>query len=193
MNSKAIGLIGVVFLALLDSVPASAQADQSPGPPSPPPRASWTSDRVAIREGDIITILIDELTQASANTNQTSSNDTNRDVRLSFVGNLRTANGLSTREVGQSSRGDRFRSEISARIVEILPSGLARVEGSKKIQIDDHEQELVVRGFIRPQDLSLANTIDSWRVSDAEILYTSNDKLVSSGGILSKILGIFGF
>ncbi len=107
-------------------------------------------------------------------------------------GGLRATNGLSTRALGESSRTDRFSSEISVRIVEILPSGVARVEGSKKVQIDKHEQEVVVRGLIRPQDLSIANTIESWRVAEAEILYTSNGKLVSSGGILSKILGIFG-
>ncbi len=193
MNSKVIGVIGVVFLALLNGAPASAQADQSSA--RLPLRSSWTSDRVAVREGDIITILVDELTQASANTNETSSRDRDRNIRLSLSGSgggLRAANGLSTRAVGQSSRADRFSSEVTVRIVEILPSGVARVEGSKRIQIDEHEQEVVVRGLIRPQDLSAANTIESWRVAEAEILYTSNGKLVSSGGILSRILGIFG-
>ena len=195
MNHKHISLIGVVFVALLGCVSLSAQADPSSSSGRLPMRSSWTSDRVALREGDIITILIDELTQASANTNETSSRDRDRNIRLSLAGSgggLRAANGLSTRAIGESSRRERFSTEISARIVEILPSGVARIEGVKKVQIDKHEQEVAIRGFIRPQDLSIANTIESWRVADAEILYTSNGKLVSSGGILSKILGIFG-
>ena len=69
---------------------------------------------------------------------------------------------------------------------------MARIEGVKKVQIDQHEQEVVVRGLIRPQDLSAANTIESWRIAEAEILYTSNGKLVASGGILSRILGLIG-
>ena len=191
MNSKSISVIGVVFLALLDCVSASAQADPSSG--RLPQHSSWTSDRVAVQEGDIVTILIDELTQASANSNETSSRDRSRDLRLSLSGSgggLRTVNNLSDRALGESSRRERFSAEISARIVEILPSGVARVEGIKKIRIDKHEQDVVIRGFIRPQDISLANTIESWRVADAEILYTSNGKLVSSGGILSKIIGM---
>ncbi len=193
MNFKVISVIGVVLLTLLDCIPASAQADPSSG--RLPQRSSWTSDRVAVQEGDIITIFIDELTQASANSNETSSRDRNRNIRLSLSGSgggLRTTNGLTDRAVGASSRADRFSSEISARIVEILPTGLARIEGVKKVQIDEHEQEVVVRGVIRPQDLSVSNTIESWRIADAEILYTSNGKLVSSGGSLSTILGIFG-
>ena len=39
MNSKLISVIGVVFLALLDCVPASAQADQPSG--SLATRSSW--------------------------------------------------------------------------------------------------------------------------------------------------------
>lgn len=193
MNFKVISVIGVVVLTLLDCMPASAQADASAG--RLPLRSSWTSDRVVLQVGDIITILIDELTQASANSNETSSTDRNRNIRLSLSGSgggLRTVNDLSTRTLGESSRRERFSAEISARVVEILPSGVARVEGIKKIQIDKHEQDVVIRGLIRPQDISVANTIESWRVADAEILYTSNGELVSSGGILSTILGIFG-
>lgn len=193
MNSRLICAIGVVLLVLPDCVAASAQAGQSSG--RPPSRSSWTSDRVAVREGDIITILIDEVTQVSANTNETSSSDRNRNIRLNLSGSgggLRTTNGLSSRAVGESSRAGRFSSEISVRIVEIMPSGVARVEGAKTIQIDEHEQVVVVRGLIRPQDLSVANTVESWRVADAEIIYTSNGTLVTSGGILSKILGLIG-
>lgn len=193
MNFKVISVIGIVLLVLLDCLPASAQADPSAG--RFPLRSSWTSDRIGLQEGDIITILIDELTQASANSNETSSTDRNRNIRLSLSGSgggLRTVNDLSTRALGESSRDERFSAEISARIVEILPSGVARVEGVKRVQIDKHEQDVVIRGFIRPQDISVANTIESWRIADAEILYTSNGKLVSSGGILSTILGIFG-
>lgn len=194
MNSKVISAFGVVFLGLLGGSPASAQTEQSAGPRRG--AFSWTSDRIGVREGDIITILIDELTQASADRNETSSRDRSRDLSLSISGpantngGLRTRNDLSDRAVGGSSRRERFSTELSARIVEILPSGVARVEGTKKIQIDSHEQEVVVRGLIRPQDLSVANTIESWRVAEAEILYTSNGKLVSSGGILSRIIGM---
>ena len=194
MNSKGTSLIGVVLFVLLDCVTVSAQTE--PPPRVVPVRASWTSDRVAVQPGDIITILIDELTQASADRDVTSSTDRERDLRLSLStpattgGGLRTSNGLSNRERGASSRRERFSAEISARIVEIMPSGVARVEGIKKVQIDEHEQEVVVRGLIRPEDLSVANTIESWRVAEAEILYTSNGGLVKSGGILSKILGM---
>ena len=111
MNYKHISLIGVVFVALLGCVPLSAQADPSSSSGRLPMRSSWTSDRVALREGDIITILIDELTQASANTNETSSRDRDRNIRLSLAGSgggLRAANGLSTRAIGESSRIEDF-------------------------------------------------------------------------------------
>ena len=84
MISKVIRTVRVLVLALLVRAPASAQAQPSSG--GPPLRSSWTSDRVAVQEGDIVTILVDELTQASANTNETSSNDRNRNIRLGLSG-----------------------------------------------------------------------------------------------------------
>ena len=45
-----------------------------------------------------------------------------------------------------------------------------------------------IRGWIRPQDLSLHNTVESWRLTDTEILLTSNAELGKAPGLLSKLL-----
>ena len=46
----------------------------------------------------------------------------------------------------------------------------------------------MVRGWIRPQDLSLNNTVESWRITDTEILLTSNGDLGKPKGFLTKLL-----
>jgi flagellar basal body L-ring protein FlgH len=56
------------------------------------------------------------------------------------------------------------------------------------VKIDEVEEELVVRGWIRPQDLSLHNTVESWRLTDTEILLTSSGDLGKPKGFLSKLL-----
>lgn len=172
------------------------RGQQREPPPGPPPRASWVSDRVALREGDIVTILVDELTLATANRDENSAQARSRDLSLragsggGSGGSLRTGNDVSHTTRGTSSRRERFSAEISARVVEILPSGVARIEGVKKLRIDKHEQEVTVRGFIRPQDLSPTNTVESWRVAGAEILYASNGELGKTGGIWTKLLNL---
>lgn len=183
-------------LAAIWLLPAAAQA-QTPPQGGPPLRASWVSDRMAYQVGDIITIIIDELTLASADRNEVSSRERGRDVSLNLGtggttagGSLRTGNDVRNRMRGESSRRERFSAELSARVVEVTPRGILRLEAIKKIQIDDHEQEVVVRGWVRAEDVSVANTVDSWRIADAEIRYGSNGELGKTGGIWSKLLDL---
>ena len=106
------------------------------------------------------------------------------------TGNLRTNNDVSARNRGESSRRERFSAEMTTRVVEVGPGGTLRIEGMKKVKIDDHEQEVTVRGWIRSQDVAVDNTVLSWRVADAEIGYTSNGTLVKAGGMWSKLLDL---
>ena len=183
----------VCTLSALALIPGGLCGQQA----APPVRVSWTSDVVSVREGDIVTIMIDEFTLASADRNESNSTARGRDVSLragsgaGFGGALRTGVEASNSVRGASSRSERFSAELSAMIVEIMPNGIARIEGRKKIQIDDHEQEVVVRGLVRTQDISVANTIESWRVAEAELLYNSNGQIGSAGGgIWSKLLDL---
>lgn len=159
--------------------------------------SSWTADAFPVVEGDIVTVLIDELTVATANRDELNSRQRQRDASLrggfgsaSLGGGLRTGNDVLDRTRGTSSRRERFTAELSARVVEILPNGVVRIEGSKTVQIDRHEQEVLVRGFVRLQDISTANTVESWKVADAELIYDSNEELGKTGGIWSKLLDL---
>lgn len=182
---------------LLSAASVVAQTPPAASQAGPPVRSSWTSDRLAVQVGDIVTILIDESTQASADRNETATREKGRDVGVTLGvgstrkgGSLRTNNDSDNRTQGGSSRRGRFIAEMSTRVAEVGPAGLLRIEGTRKVQIDDHEEEVTVRGWIRPQDLRIDNTVDSWRVADAEILYKSNGSLVKHEGIWSKLLDL---
>lgn len=170
---------------------APALEAQTPATPAGRPvRSSFVSDRLPLGVGDIVTILVDEFTLTEANRDNSSSRDRTRTVGASVNaagtrtgGSLGSENDLSNREQGGASRSDRFSAEISVRVVEMDANGLARVEGTKKMQIDEHEQEVVVRGWLRTHDVRPGNTIESWRLADAELLYTSNGRIVKGGGI----------
>lgn len=160
-----------------------------------PIRRSWTGDSRELREGDVVTVLVDEVLVASADQRRTTTRDRNRNVDVragtgstTAGGGLRTENDVSERVRGESSTRERFSAELSARVVEVGPGGLARIEGVKRLQIDEHQQEVTLRGWIRAADLSTENTIESWRIANPEIHYGSNGELRSSGGIWSWIV-----
>lgn len=187
----------VAAVAAFIGIPGTGWAQQAPPAAGPPVRTSWTSDRIPLQVGDVITILIDELTQVSADRNELASREKDRDLGVSAgtgsstsSGSLRTNNDVSNRNRGESSRRERFSAEMTTRVVEVGPGGTLRVEGVKKVKVDKHEQEVRVSGWVRAQDVAVDNTVLSWRVADAEISYVSNGTLVKAGGLWSKLLDL---
>jgi len=70
---------------------------------------------------------------------------------------------------GATTRAGKIAGTITARVVETLPGGNLVIESRKEITVNEERQVLVLRGTIRPEDISPANTIPSTRVADAEV------------------------
>ena len=185
---------------LLAAVPARGQT-ASEGTAAPrAPRADWTSDRRYFRPGDVITVLVDEYTLASADKSSAATEDRRRDAGLAanlrgrspsagVEAGVRTELDREFRARGQTTRRDRLTAELTARVVAIEPNGGLRIEGTKVITIDEHEQEITLRGVLRPEDVSAENVVESWRLADATISYRSNGKLERQGsGLLGRII-----
>ena len=171
----------------------------APAAPAAPRRASWLSDRRDFRVGDVITVVVDEYTLASAGRDNVASDRRRRDASLNVdQGGTTpgTAIGLSTRNDGEStvrsdaSRQNRFQGEVSVRVVSVdAATGLLRVQGKKKVDVDRQTQDITLVGFARPEDVSPSNTIESFRLADAQLLYKAKGGGVK-GGPLSKIAGL---
>src|SRR5690606_2197072 len=175
-----------------------------PAPPARPRRQSWTSSRRNFVEGDVLTVLVDEHTLAAALKGANNSDRRYRDLGVSVGGGVSmpipdlnadvgTTNTAESRQRGDLTRENRFRGEMSVRIVEIDGrTGLMRVEGKKVVAVDKHREELTLTGWARPQDVSHANLLDSWRIADAELLYTSTGNLGKpSQSMIARVLSSF--
>jgi flagellar L-ring protein precursor FlgH len=160
------------------------------------PSQSWTSDQRSLEVGEIVTILVNESTLATANRSETRSDDRTRDLSAGFSaagegasGAARTRADLSDRFRGESSRQERFITEISARVVERGQNGLVRIEGQKRVVIDNHRQDISISGWVRTQDISRANTVPSMRLADVEVTYGSRGGLGRVRGIWWRLIG----
>ena len=197
-----------VCLAIVAGTPAPVHAQQAAGVASESAapagsRASWTSSRSGFAVGDIITVLVDEATLASARRNESATDRRRRnaDFSLSTPGSsdapgTRMDAGFGTRndaesvQRGENLRGTAFRTELGVRVVEVSPSGMLRVEGAKTVTVDQDEQEVTVTGWLRPQDVSPRNVVVSDRLADAEISFAASGNLAKPrGGFLGRILG----
>jgi flagellar L-ring protein precursor FlgH len=179
-----------------------AQAPSAADTTSPRPRRSWTSDRREYAVGDVLTVVVDESTLASANKGQTGSDQTTRANDLSITPPAAIAAGASVKvgtnkssssqQTGAATRDLRFRGEMTVRIVKIAPNGVLEVKGARTVDVDKNKQQLTLSGFVRPEDVSRDNTIASARIADAQLLYTLTGDLGGTrGGIIGRLVSVF--
>lgn len=186
MNRRTSTLLGLLLLGL--AISAAEVAAQS--------RQSWTSDRRDFAEGDVITVLIDEYTLAAANQGDFASDRRFRDLGVGVSSaatagmgaDVSTTNQAESRRRSEASRQNRFQGEMTVRVVGIEAGGLLRVEGKKTVNIDKTTEELLLKGLVRPEDVTDRNMVDSWRVGEVELVYTSSGTS-PKGGIIGRILG----
>lgn len=176
--------LGMLFVL---AAPASGQAADY----------GWLTDGRRYGVGDIVTIVVDEYTAASADraTSALEDRGTDAGVRGGLGSTLVDGNmgsfltNESTRR-GRDFRQDRLNSEVSVRVTEVGEDGNLRIEGTKTVVIDDHTQEVTVRGILRPQDILADNTVLSWRIADVEVLYSAEGDLAKADkSMIAKILG----
>jgi len=91
---------------------------------------------------------------------------------------------------GETTRRGRLKANISAMVVEVLPSGILRIEGQKIISVNNEEQIMVISGLIRPRDIMSDNTVDSAKIANVRIDYFGKGTLgeVQSPGWAARLL-----
>ena len=209
MTNTTIWLAALTFAvpaALGAQAPASGQpAGQAPATPPPATtgpsytRASWLSDRLPLRVGDLLTVVVDEQTAAServhsvaqANRSQRARLGISVDsaVRLGPAKDFSTSMENSSNDQGDAGRQGNLTAVLSVRVTAIDAGGLATIEGGKTVTVDGRLQEVKLKGIIRPEDVSARNLVSSSRIADAVVSYKGK-KIGPRAGILGKILSI---
>jgi flagellar L-ring protein precursor FlgH len=163
------------------------------------------TDHKAVKVGDIVTILIVESTTGS----QSASLVTQK--QQSLQGGMGTStswgNGLSMtvpswgaggqenqNGSGQSERSGSLTAKLSARVEKVLSNGNLMIKGTKVVKINDENENLVISGVIRPEDIAADNTISSTNVADAIIQYEGTGPIGEkvSPGIFTRLLDWLG-
>ena len=170
--------------------------------------SSIYTEKRARRIGDVITVLIQENTNAT----QAADSQYQKSGNVAFgagtgIGSLgqnvlNTTNniglGASSAHQGQgsSSRSTTITGQMTAKIVSVLPSGNYLIEGTRYVEVNEDKQTVEVVGEIRPDDISSDNTISSSRVANAKIKLTGTGPAseTANPGLLTRVfswLGLF--
>jgi flagellar L-ring protein FlgH len=145
----------------------------------PPPSELWmtdlASDLRARRQGDLVTIRVLESLSATGAADSSVNKKGEANATLPgkageylgkvFPGSSETKFNGS----GNTTRTTELTATITARVVEVLPSGDLVVEGIREVDINGDRNVVVLTGVIRATDIQPGNVIPSTRVGQLRI------------------------
>ena len=144
---------------------------------------------VAHRIGDVLTISLDEKTDASKSaittTKKNTAIDTSAPTLLGAAATIRGRNVLNNSLSGATSfdgeggskQSNQLTGGISVTVARRLANGNLLVRGQKWIAINQGREYVRIQGIVRPVDIGPDNTVSSTRVADATIAYGSQGAL----------------
>ncbi|MCW8834001.1 MAG: flagellar basal body L-ring protein FlgH [Colwellia sp.] len=158
------------------------------------------SDSKAHRIGDIISVILEENTQAKKNakTELKKESNTALDPVVGLGGSPVTINGQALQfGINQNSKfkgdskadqGNSLSGNISVHVLKVLPNGNLMIRGEKWITLNNGDEYIRLTGVIRSKDINSNNTILSTKVANARIQYAGTGTFadVNEQGWLTK-------
>ena len=166
---------------------------------------SLTSDPKASRVGDIITIIIAESTSLSSSSNKTTNTSEAAQGAVTQFLFPPAVSGFGTNggqlpgfgwggKSDYSGGGNVNNSQVvtgraAMLIADVLPNGNLVLEGARRVSFSGETQLVVLRGIVRPADVSPVNTVLSTNIAEARLEFLSEGELSSAQkrGWLSKL------
>jgi flagellar L-ring protein precursor FlgH len=156
---------------------------------------SLTSDSRAFRVGDIVTVNLQETTQASKKAGTSYSKESADNINAPNLLGKTFGKGAVGLGASNSFTGDATSTQqnaltgaITVIVQEVLPNGLLRVSGEKTLTLNQGEEFVRLRGYLRAADIDADNQVSSLRIANARIAYSAQGTLADtqSAGWLSR-------
>tara|TARA_B100001029_G_scaffold179865_1_gene191792 strand:- start:4775 stop:5398 length:624 start_codon:yes stop_codon:yes gene_type:complete len=152
--------------------------------------------------GDVITVLIAEMSNASRESKASMSASSGLGADGSVSGNLSSfipLFGMST-NISENHNDDEGTSQtemvtgkVTATITEKNSNGLLKIEGSRKVNVNGETNIMEITGFVRDRDISAQNTVYSYYIADADISYKKTglvNKVSNATKIRKAVFGL---
>lgn len=204
-NIRLAVLFPLLLLAACRTVPPHIDSFSASDPEAgvPPPSTSGAiyqagydvplfENSVAHRVGDVLTIVLEEKTNASKSASTTTAKKSKVDLpgptlfgapvtvhgTEVLAGSMNNATSFDGS--GGSQQSNVLNGSISVTIARRLPNGNLLVRGQKWISINQGSEFVRLQGIVRVIDIAPDNTVSSSRVADASISYGSQGVLASA-------------
>ncbi len=152
-------------------------------------RQTFFKDQRAADVGDILTVMIEIKDKAELDNESTRTRNSGENAGvnglLGYEGalgdvlpdavNPASLVGLDSDSnhtgAGAIDREEKIQVKLAALITQVLPNGNLAIEGSQEVRVNFEKRILNVAGVIRPQDVSINNTVSYDQIAEARISY----------------------
>lgn len=144
-------------------------------------------DRRARLVGDVLTIAINEKTNAGKQTGSSGSKSGSVAASIPTILGLplkmlqgtsvsaQSANKYAT--AGAENSSNIFTGTLTVTVAEVLPNGNLVVTGEKQISLDTGVEYVRFSGVVSPDTIAAGNVVPSTQVADARVEYRSNSRI----------------
>ncbi len=93
---------------------------------------------------------------------------------------------------GSTERSGKLTAYIATRVVQVLPNGNLKIDGTKEVTVNNDKQLIKLTGIVRPRDISSDNIVISTYISEVKIDYSGSGIIDNRQrpGWLASILNI---
>ncbi|MFN5810695.1 MAG: flagellar basal body L-ring protein FlgH, partial [Burkholderiales bacterium] len=142
--------------------------------------------------GDLITVILNESTQAARSQGTDISKDASNTalpagISKFIAGSTSPFSGVdlnasTTKSTGKGTADQKasLSGSITVTVIEILANGNMVVRGEKKLGLSEGTEVIQVSGVIRPNDVGPNGTVNSLRLANAQIAYRGSGDLASA-------------
>ena len=153
------------------------------------PGAIWTdtgrltrmnTDVRAMRPHDLISVVVSENLAASTDGSVKNSRASNANSSISgLIGTLHAGNALQNlinqtsasglNAQGASATNSSLSTTFGGQVIEVLPNGMLVIEAARQVEFSQQTQTILLRGLVRPEDISQQNQVLSTAISSLEL------------------------
>ena len=153
---------------------------------------SWFGKSRSFQVGDVITVLLNESSQATRTQNGTVTRDSSNTLApanlqkfgtslCGMFGGVNMLGGtVSNKGTGAADQQASLTGSVAVAVVEVMPNGNLVLRGEKQLALTEGTEIIQVAGIIRPDDVSPSNTVQSKRLANAQIAYRGTGDLANA-------------
>ncbi|MBM3834492.1 MAG: flagellar basal body L-ring protein FlgH [Verrucomicrobia bacterium] len=172
----------LLSLAVVSMLAGSAQADSLWRPEI---KLSLIADKKARAVGDTITVVVQENSTASKDSNTKTSKKTDLNAKIdSFLFSPGASKFMTKKGAlpafalnsdnsfdggGKVNQSETIGARFGATVRDVLPNGNLIVEAIRNTKFSNESQTIILRGTVRPYDITPSNTVLSYHLADVSL------------------------